>query len=190
MQKTMSIITECLLNELNLDISKLRFDSKHVFSNMADWSRKQLLFQNMQCFLKRVRHYETLFTGLLIQNFVSVMSVTSAGFSGTPRRRNFSEQFIDNDGKTELNKYPDEKVLLNLSDLVEEIGHNEVGYQIQFAETSSNKNEVQLITAAIPQVEKKLLEGNHLPKKLYTSADYSPDENYVAFAVAVLNRSL
>ena len=50
--------SECLFNELPLDISELRFNSMHVFSNMADWFRKQLLLQNTQRFLKQVRHHE------------------------------------------------------------------------------------------------------------------------------------
>ena len=82
-------------------------------------------------------------------------------FSGDPRFINmasykdmlrvFSEQFVDNGGKAELNPHPGGKILLNPSDPEAEIGHKGVGYQVQIAETCSDKNDVQLITAALPQ---------------------------------------
>ena len=65
--------------------------------------------------------------------------------------RVFSEQFVDKDGKAELNPHPGGKVLVNPSDPDAEIGHKGAGYQVQVTETCSDENKVQLITAAIPQ---------------------------------------
>ncbi len=105
--------------------------------------------------------------------------------------RVFSEQFIDVDGKAELNPHPGGKVLINPSDPDAEIGHKGAGYQVQVAETCSDDNEVQLVTAAIPQgasasdmdslplTQEKLVEEGHVPEKLYTDAGYGSDQNYV-----------
>ena len=49
--------------------------------------------------------------------------------------RVFSEQFIDVDGKAELNPHPGGKVLINPSDPDAEIGHKRAGYHVQTAET-------------------------------------------------------
>ena len=125
-------------------------------------------------------------------------------FSGDPRFINmasykdmvrmFSGLFVDNDGKAELNPHPDGKILLNPSDSETEIGHKGVGYQVQIAETCSDKNEVQLITAALPQggsesdmeslpkIEEKLKKEEHLPEELFADAGYGSDENYVKSA--------
>ena len=125
-------------------------------------------------------------------------------FSGDPRFINmasykdmvrvFSEQFVDNDGKAELNPHPGGKILLNPSDPEAEIGHKGVGYQVQIAETCSDKNDVQLITAALPQggsesdmeslpkIEEKLKKEEHFPEELFADAGYGSDENYVKSA--------
>ena len=90
--------------------------------------------------------------------------------------RVFGEQFVDADGKAELKPHPGGKILLNPSDPDAEIGHKGIGYQVQIAETCSDDNEVQLITAAIPQgasvsdmdseslVQEKLKAEGHLPE--------------------------
>ena len=57
--------------------------------------------------------------------------------------RVFSEQFVDNNGKAELNPHPGGKILLNPSDPEAEIGHKGVGYQVQIAETCSDENYVK-----------------------------------------------
>ena len=64
--------------------------------------------------------------------------------------RVFSEQFINVDGKAELNPHPGGKVLINPSDRDAEIGHKGAGYQAQVPETCSDKDDVQLIVSAIP----------------------------------------
>ena len=105
--------------------------------------------------------------------------------------RVFREQFVDADGKAELKPHPGGKILLNPSDPDAEIGHKGIGYQVQIAETCSDDNEVQLITAAIPQgasvsdmdsetlVQEKLKAEGHLPEKLYADAGYGSDDNYM-----------
>lgn len=237
MQKAMSIVTEYLLKELELDMREQRIDSTHVFSNMAMWSRRQLLFRITQRFLKQVRrHANSLYWEIdsslreryernsgWIFGETSPMKLQRRGkmytaeeqigvdmekliakFSGNVLFTNmasykdlvrvFSEQFVDNDGKSELNPHPGGKILLNPSDPDAEIGHKGAGYQVQIAETCSDKNDVQLITAAIPQggsesdmnslpeVEAKLEKEGHLPEKLYADAGYGSDENYVMSA--------
>lgn len=57
-QDAMNLITEKLIKELNIDITKQRLDSTHVFSNMATWSRKQLFFKIIQRFLKQVKRHD------------------------------------------------------------------------------------------------------------------------------------
>lgn len=238
MQDTMNIVTECLLKELDIDIREQRVDSTHVFSNMAAWSRKQLLFKITQKFLNQVRRHENaVYYGIdpdlrtryernngWIFGETSPMKLQRNGkvytteeqigydmekliekFSGDSRFSNmtsykdlvrvFSEQFESNDGKSELKKHPGGKVLLNPSDREAEIGHKGVGYQVQIAETCSDENKVQLITAAIPQggsasdmeslaaVEEKLKAEEHMPEKIYADAGYGSDENYVKSAL-------
>ena len=58
--------------------------------------------------------------------------------------RVFQEQFVNMDRKAESNPHPSGKVLLNPSDPDAEIGHKGPGYQVQIAETCSDKNDVQL----------------------------------------------
>ena len=72
-----------------------------------------------------------------------------------------------------------------------EIGRKGAGYQVQIAETCSEKNPVQLITAAIPQgagesdqtsfpeVIDKLDEEEHLPEKLFADVGYGSNANFV-----------
>jgi len=237
MQDAMSIVTETLLRELKIDISRQRHDSTHVFSNMAAWSRKKLLHRIIQRFLKQVRrHANDIYWSLdadlrgryerndgWIFAETSPMKLKKQGkvytseeqlgydmeklierFSGDLKFSNmasykdlvrvFSEQFVDKDGKAELNPHPGGKVLLNPSDPDAEIGHKGPGYQVQITETCSEKNEVQLITAALPQggsesdmdslpaVEDKLKNEGHLPDELLADAGFGSDENFVKSA--------
>ncbi len=237
MQDAMSLVTECLVKEMDLDIREQRLDSTHVFSNMAAWSRRQLFFKITQRFLKQVRRHESTVYWTVdselrkryersdgwIFGETSPMKLQRQGkiytseeqlgydmeklirqFSGAPRFINmasykdmvrvFSEQFVDNNGKAELNPHPGGKILLNPSDPEAEIGHKGVGYQVQIAETCSDKNDVQLITAALPQggsesdmeslpkIEEKLKKEEHLPEELFADAGYGSDENYVKSA--------
>ncbi len=54
MQDAMSIVTETLLSELKINFSRQRHDSTHVFSNMAAWSRKKLLYRIILRFLNEL----------------------------------------------------------------------------------------------------------------------------------------
>ena len=234
MQDAMSLVTECLVKEMDLDIREQRVDSTHVFSNMAAWSRRQLMFNIIRSFLKQVRrHANEVYWRLdpelrgryernngWIFGETSPMKLQKQGkvytseeqlgydmeklienFSGRELFCNmssyknlvrvFSEQFVDADGKAELNPHPGGKILLNPSDPDAEIGHKGPGYQVQIAETCSDDNDVQLITAAIPQgasasdmdsetlVQEKLKAEGHLPEKLYADAGYGSDDNYM-----------
>ena len=234
MQEAMSLVTECLVKEMDLDLREQRVDSTHVFSNMASWSRRQLMFNIIRGFLKQVRrHANGIYWSLdpelrgryerndgWIFGETSPMKLQKQGrmytseeqlgydmeklieqfagdlkFSNMTSYKNlvrvFSEQFVDKDGKAELNPHPGGKILLNPSDPDAEIGHKGPGYQVQIAETCSDDNEVQLITAAIPQgasvsdmdseklIQEKLKDEGHLPEKLYADAGYGSDENFV-----------
>lgn len=234
MQEAMRVVTECLVKEMNLDLREQRVDSTHVFSNMASWSRRQLMFNIVRNFLKQVhRHAKVSYRSIdselreryereggWIFGETSPMKLQRQGkvytteeqlgydmeklvemFSGNALIGNmtsykhlvrvFREQFVDVDGKAELNPHPGGKILLNPSDPDAEIGHKGPGYQVQIAETCSDGNEVQLITAAIPQgasasdmdseklIQEKLKEEGRLPEKLYADAGYGSDDNYV-----------
>ena len=234
MQEAMRVVTECLVKEMKLDIREQRVDSTHVFSNMAAWSRRQLMFNIVRRFLTQVhRHAKVSYRsidpelrgryekeggwifgetspmklqrqgkvytteeqiGYDMEKLVEMFSGNALIGSMTSYKhlvRIFREQFVDADGKAELNPHPGGKILLNPSDPDAEIGHKGPGYQVQIAETCSDGNEVQLITAAIPQgasasdmdseklVQEKLKEEGHLPEKLYADAGYGSDDNYV-----------
>jgi len=234
MQDAMSLVTECLVKEMDLDIREQRVDSTHVFSNMALWSRRQLMFNIIRGFLKQVRRHENGIYWSLdpelrgryernngwIFGETSPMKLQKQGkvytseeqlgydmekliekFSGNELFCNmtsyknlvrvFSEQFVDADGKAELNPHPGGKSLQNPSDPDAEIGHKGPGYQVQIAETCSEKNDVQLITTAIPQgasasdmdslpeVEDKLEKEGLQPKELFADAGFGSDKNYV-----------
>ena len=234
MQDAMSLVTECLVKEMDLDIREQRVDSTHVFSNMASWSRRQLMFNIIRGFLKQVRrHANEVYWSLdpelrgryernngWIFGETSPMKLQKRGkvytseeqlgydmekliekFSGNKLFSNmtsyknlvrvFSEQFVDADGKAELKPHPGGKSLQNPSDPDAEIGHKGQGYQVQIAETCSEKNDVQLITTAIPQgasasdmdslplVEDKLEKEGLLPEELFADAGYGSDTNYV-----------
>ncbi len=53
----MHSITLKLAEEMNLDLSLQRVDSTHVFCNMAKWSRRKLLFNIIQRFLKQLKRH-------------------------------------------------------------------------------------------------------------------------------------
>ena len=57
MQEAMRVVTECLVKEMKLDFREQRVDSTHVFSNMASWSRRQLMFNIVRNFLKQVHRH-------------------------------------------------------------------------------------------------------------------------------------
>jgi hypothetical protein len=73
-------------------------------------------------------------------------------------------------------------------------GHKGPGYQVQIAETCSSANEVQLITAALPQTAcapdeaavapmlEQLKEANRLPEAMSADTLYTNDENVQAAA--------
>ena len=50
-------ITRTFLKKLNICIKEQRLDSTHIFSNMAQFSRRQLLFTINQRFLVQVKHH-------------------------------------------------------------------------------------------------------------------------------------
>ena len=236
-QEVMVQVTETLLQELNLDIKEQRLDSTHVFSNMATWSRRQLLYKIIRRFLVQVKRHAPIKYRALKPETVqlyeqnngwifgesSPMKLNRRGkvftaeehlgydmqcllekfasdpqFNHTPTyadmARVFAEQFVVRDGKAELNPHPGSRILLNPSDREAEIGHKGAGYQVQIAETCSENNPVQLITAAIPQgagqsdqnslpeVLDKLKNEGHLPEKLFADAGYGCDANFVKAA--------
>lgn len=73
-------------------------------------------------------------------------------------------------------------------------GHKGPGYQIQIAETSNAENEVQLVTAVLPQtavesdanavvpILQNLEKSNHLPREMTADSLYGSDDNVVAAA--------
>ena len=53
-----SDVTRVLIAELGIEVQKQRLDSTHVFSNMAQWGRKQLCFNIIKRFLTQMKRHE------------------------------------------------------------------------------------------------------------------------------------
>lgn len=102
----------------------------------------------------------------------------------------FEQQCEVTEDKVEINDKPGGNVIQNPSDPDATYdGYKGPGYQVQLSETCSDKNEVQLITSAIPQtaceqdtdaVEKirdELRESGNLPGEMLADTSYGSDEN-------------
>ena len=226
-------VTDRLVRALDLDVSRQRLDSTHVFSHMASFGRTKLLAVAIKRFLTQLkRHDSDAYAALpedLRQRYLPAQSRLFADAKDAEARARCRQQaaedlhflihrFAESADHTKRSSYQalitifgqqceliNEKVVVktktggdcmqNPSDLEATYsGHKGPGYQVQLAETCVPVNEVQLITAALPQSAcesdavgvvptlGQLKEGERLPKELLADTLYCGDENVQAAA--------
>jgi hypothetical protein len=231
---TMARVTAKLVELLDLDVSRQRLDSTHVFSDMATFGRTRLMGVTIRRFLTQVRRHSRaaydalpaelrsryapspgrLFADVakdrerrrrlrqevaedllfLIETFADDETVNGRTTYQTLVRV-FGEQCEIADGSVAVKEHPGGDVMQNPSDADATFdGHKGPGYQVQLSETCSPDNEVQLITAALPQtaadadgeavppVLDQLEQNNLLPETMYSDTAYGSDENERACA--------
>jgi hypothetical protein len=227
-------VTARLITELDIEVSKQRLDSTHVFSDMARFGRSKLMAETVRRFLSKLEilfpeHYAPLdeclreryaksdaqFFGMgrtrikgdalallrvqiakdmhqLIVLFENHMAI-SALDSYIALARVFSEQCELTNGEVVVIPKSSPHCMQNPSDPDAKYdGHKGPGYQAQIAETYSEKNDVQLITAALPETAAEqdvdavvpmlhqLADANTSPDSLLTDTSYGSDENVMA----------
>ena len=221
-------VTQRLVELLNLDISRQRLDSTHVFSNMALFGRTKLMAVSIKRFLTQVkRHSPDAFKALpeeFRKRYETGQSRLLADAKDAETRSRYRQQaaedllfviehFANDSQHSNRSSYKalvtifhqqcevrGQKVIVkakvggdciqNPSDLDATYdGHKGPGYQVQIAETCVSDNEVQLITAILPQTACEQdsaalvpvldqLEGfQRLPQEMIADTAYAGDEN-------------
>jgi Transposase DDE domain len=224
-------ITTKLIEALDLDVSRQRLDSTHVFSHMATFGRTKLMAIAIKRFLTQLqRHDSDAYATLpeeLRQRYAPPQARLFADAKDADTRARYRQQaaedlhfiitrFADRPDHTSRSTYKalitifgqqcelsGEKVVVktktggdcvqNPSDLdATYSGHKGPGYQVQLAETCVPSNEVQLITAALPQTAcepdadavppmlDQLEKAARLPEELLADTLYTSDENVQA----------
>jgi hypothetical protein len=226
-------VTTRLIQALDLDVSRQRLDSTHVFSHMASFGRTKLMAVAIKRFLTQLnRHdsdaYAALPEGLRCR-YAPAQSRLFADAKDAEARARCRQQAADDLGSL-IDRFADRPDLANRStykalvtifdqqcqrsgakvvvkaktggDCVQNPsdldatydGHKGQGYQIQITETCVPGNEVQLITAALPETAchpdaeavtpmlDQLEEGGRLPGELLADTLYTGDENVEAAA--------
>ncbi len=224
-------VTIGLAEKLEIDISRQRLDSSHVFSHMASFGRTKLMAVAIKRFLTQViRHaaeqYGTLpeelrkryqptesqlFAGAkdaearqrsrqqaaedlcwIIEHFANCPDMTGRS-SYKALVTIFSQQCELSEGKVVVKAKTGSDCVQNPSDPDASYdAHKGKGYQVQIAETCSPKNEVQLITGALPQgaaehdgaavvpMLDQLEDSKLLPDEMLADTLYCGDENVQA----------
>lgn len=224
-------VTIRLTDMLDLDISRQRLDSTHVFSHMASFGRTKLMAVAIKRFLTQVkrhapesyaalpepfrRRYEPaeshLFAGgkdaearqrsrqqaaedllFVIDHFADHAQMTSRS-SYKALVTIFGEQCEVSEGKVAVKAKTGGDRVQNPSDVdATYSGHKGQGYQVQLTETCAPENEVQLITAALPQTAceldgasvvpmlDQLTESDLLPEAMLADTAYCGDDNVQA----------
>jgi hypothetical protein len=224
-------VTTQLIKALDLDVSRQRLDSTHVFSHMATFGRTKLIAVAIKRFLTQLhRHDHTAYADLpddLRQRYAPAQSRLFADAKDADARARYRQQaaedlhfiierFADRPDHAKRSTYQamvtifsqqcelsGETVVVktrtggdciqNPSDLdATYSGHKGVGYQVQLTETCVPDNEVQLITAALPQTAcepdadalvpmlDELEEAGRLPAEMLADTAYTGDENVQA----------
>ena len=224
-------ITTKLIEALDLDVSRQRLDSTHVFSHMATFGRTKLMAIAIKRFLTQLqRHDSDAYATLpeeLRQRYAPPQARLFADAKDADTRARYRQQaaedlhfiitrFADRPDHTSRStskalitifgqqcELSGEKVVVktktggdcvqNPSDLdATYSGHKGPGYQVQLAETCVPSNEVQLITAALPQTAcepdadavppmlDQLEKAARLPEELLADTLYTSDENVQA----------
>lgn len=183
-------VTTSLIEKLDLDVSRQRLDSTHIFSHMATFGRTKLMATAIKRFLVQVkRHDPQVYAALpepfrlryqpaqsrlfgdatdeetrqrlrqqaaedllfVIEHFADQPTITGRQ-SYQALLTIFSQQCEVVAGKVTVRTKTGGHCMQNPSDADASYdGHKGAGYQTQIAETCSPENEVQLITAALPQ---------------------------------------
>jgi Transposase DDE domain len=226
-------VTTKLVGALDLDVSRQRLDSTHVFSHMATFGRTKLMAVAIKRFLTQLRRHDgeayAALPGDLRERYAPAQSRLSADAKDAEARARYRRRaaedlhfvitrFVDRTDHTGRSTYKamvtifgqqcelsGEEVVVkaktggdcvqNPSDLdATYSGHKGPGYQVQLAETCAPSNEVQLITAALPQTAcEPDAEGvvpmldqperaGRLPEEMLADALYTGDENVQAAA--------
>jgi hypothetical protein len=226
-------VTTRLVDTLDLDVSRQRLDSTHVFSHMATFGRTKLMAVAIKRFLTQLQRHDSDAHAALPEDFRQRYAPTQARLFADAKdaearalcRQQAAEdlhfvitRFADRPDHTSRSTYKalitifgqqcelsGDTVLVktktggacvqNPSDLDASYdGHKGPGYQVQIAETCVPENDVQLITAALPQTASEpdaqavvpmldqLEEGARLPEQMLADTLYCGDENVQAAA--------
>jgi hypothetical protein len=226
-------VTTKLVDALDLDVSRQRLDSTHVFSHMATFGRTKLMAVAVKRFLTQLqRHDIEAYTALpddLRKRYTPAQSRLFADAKDPDARARNRQQaaedlyfiitrFADRPDHTSRSTYKalitifgqqcelsGDKIVVktktggdciqNPSDLdATYSGHKGPGYQLQIAETCMPENEVQLITAALPQTASELdadavepmldqlEQAERKPEEMLADTLYTGDENVQAAA--------
>ena len=226
-------VTTKLVGALDLDVSRQRLDSTHVFSHMATFGRTRLMAVAIKRFLTQLqRHDDTAYDALpeaFRNRYAPPQARLFADAKGADARARCRRQaaedlhfvidrFADRPGRAKRStdkamvtvfsqqcELSGAKVVVktktggdcaqNPSDLdATYSGHKGAGYQVQLAETCVPDNEVQLITAALPQTACEpdagavvprldhLDQAGRLPGEMLADTLYTGDENVQAAA--------
>ncbi len=226
-------VTTRLVKALDLDVSRQRLDSTHVFSHMASFGRTKLMAVAIKRFLTQLRRhaadaYDTLPEDLR-SRYAPAQARLFADAKDAEARARCRQQAAE-DLRFVIDRFADRPDLANRStykalvtifdqqcqrsgtkvvvkaqtggDCVQNPsdldatydGHKGPGYQVQIAETCCATNEVQLITAALPQTActpdgtavvpmlDRLENAGRLPDELLADTLYTGDENVTAAA--------
>jgi hypothetical protein len=221
-------VTTRLAKELELDITRQRLDSTHVFSQMATFGRTKLMAVAIKRFLTQLRRHAPEQYAALPEDFrrryqPPESQLFAAAKDAEARQRSrqqaaedllgMIERFADCPALTGRSTY---KAMVTIFGQQCEVSgdavvvkaktggdriqnpsdpeatydaHKGPGYQVQIAETCHPQNDVQLITAALPQTACELdvaavvpmldqLEGSDLlPEEMVADTPYCSDEN-------------
>jgi Transposase DDE domain len=224
-------VTTKLIDALDLDVSRQRLDSTHVFSHMATFGRTKLMAVAIKRFLTQLqRHDNDAYAALpedIRQRYTPAQSRLFADANDADARARCRRQaaedlhfviarFADRPDHTSRSTYQTlitifdqqcelsgDKIVVkaktggdcvqNPSDLdATYSGHKGPGYQLQITETCVPGNEVQLITAALPQTAcesdaaavapmlDQLEKAGRKPEEMLADTLYTGDENVQA----------
>jgi hypothetical protein len=224
-------VTTRLIQVLDLDVSRQRLDSTHVFSHMASFGRTKLMAVAIKRFLTQLRRHDPDAYAALPEDsrrryepsqarlFADATDAEARArcrqqtaedlrfvidrFADRPDLANrstykalvtiFDQQCELTGDKVAVKAQTGGDCVQNPSDLDATYdGHKGPGYQVQIAETCVPGNEVQLITAALPQTAcvsdatavppmlDQLEKARRLPDELLADTLYTSDENIQA----------
>lgn len=227
--EVMMRVTCGIVKELDLDVSRQRTDSTHVYSDMAVFGRTRLMGVTIKRFLTQLKRHNPEDYGALPEDLKDRYRVSEGRLFGdvAPDRdargalrqtvaeemhllverfgdersmqgrrtyqdmlQVFTEQCEVVDQEVAVTEHPGGDVMQNPSDPeATRDGHKGPGYQAQVSETCSPKNEVQIVTCALPQTAvvadgpslPAVLDGleahDLLPDIMWADTSYGSDDN-------------
>ena len=226
-------VTGRLVTALDLDVSRQRLDSTHVFSHMASFGRTKLMAVAIKRFLTQLKRHDGAAYTDLPEDFRKRYEMAQARLFADAKdaeararcRQQAAEDLrfvIDRfANRTDLTNRSTYKALVTIFDQQCELSgakvvvkaktggdcmqnpsdpdatydaHKGQGYQVQLSETCGPDNEVQLITATLPQTAcecdgaaagpmlDRLEDSGRLPETMLADTLYTSDENVQAAA--------